>query len=365
VTEPRRLASYNWIEAKTPTIVVPGLPPLWRTANAPRQVKQDSGLVYTAQNAARHPKSPLEPLFRALYIENPSFGISSVDIISDRSNIYKLLSFVNPRWAARGVLKDFSMRMEFVGGTAILHREDTETQELIGPDDFRGYGHEFKRAHTRNEIPLSTGHQGVVSYSLGSLRLVIRHETNGYLGTETPIRASKQESAGGDIDSLSESIPISQPSVVGDTTTFPSTSSKLTVCRGGRSIPLKPTLDIKTRAHHKPLGLVDVAPQLWLSQTPNLVRGYHDRRVFKKLMLQDVSATVKWWERKNQDKLGRLLALLISLIAEGKPHGHVSIRYSASKDRLSVYRCAGVKSFPDDLYQKWKKDGEFWKSDQA
>ena len=82
-------------------------------------------------------------------------------------------------------------------------------------------------------------------------------------------------------------------------------------------------------------------------------------------MLQDVSATVKWWERKNQDKLGRLLALLISLIAEGKPHGHVSIRYSASKDRLSVYRCAGVKSFPDDLYQKWKKDGEFWKSDQA
>ena len=319
VTEPRRLASYNWIEADTPTIVVPGLPPLWRTANAPRQVKQDSGLVYTAQNAARHPKSPLEPLFQALYIENPSFDISSVDVISD----------------------------------------------LIGPDDFRGYGHEFKRAHTRNEIPLSTRHQEVVSYSLRSLRLVIRHETNGYLGTETPIWASKQESAGGDIDSLSESIPISQPTVVGDTTTFPSTSSKLTVCQGGRSIPLKPTLDIKTRAHHKPLGLVDVAPQLWLSQTPNLVRGYHDRGVFKKLMLQDVSATVKWWERKNQDKLGRLLALLISLIAEGKPHGHVYIRYSASKDRLSVYRCAGFKSFPDDLYQKWKKNGKFWKSDQA
>jgi hypothetical protein len=59
--------------------------------DTPRQLKKDSGLVYVAQNAARHPESPLEPLFRALYIENPSFDISSVNIVSDRNDIRKLV----------------------------------------------------------------------------------------------------------------------------------------------------------------------------------------------------------------------------------------------------------------------------------
>jgi hypothetical protein len=134
VTDAKRLASYNWIAAKTPTIVVPGLPPIWRKINVPSQVKKDNGLVYTAQNNARHPESPLEPLFRALYLENPSFDISSVDVISDRSNILKLLSFVDPRSNIYGV-RDFSMRMELVDGTAIFHRLEAKTKEFIRQSD--------------------------------------------------------------------------------------------------------------------------------------------------------------------------------------------------------------------------------------
>lgn len=68
---------------------------------------------------------------------------------------------------------------------------------------------------------------------------------------------------------------------------------------------------------------------------------------------------------KNQETGGRLLTLLASIIAKGKQHGHAPNRYSASKDTLDVYQCAEVKRFPEDLYQKWKKDGEFRKSDQG
>jgi hypothetical protein len=257
VTEPKHLASYNWIEAKTPSIVVPGLPSVWRGDNASRQVKKDGGLVYIAQNAARHPESPLEPLFRALYVENPLFDVSSVDIISDRNNLRKLLTFVDPSSDPHGV-KDFNMRMEFVNGTAILHREETKTREVIGLDEFRGFGHEFEKAYTRNQIPSSTGHYRIVSYCLGTLGLVIRHETDGYVDDGAPAQASKPASVGDDLSGLLSSMSISQPTDVDDNA---STASNLTIQRGGQSVALESTLEIKTRVQHKPLKIADVAPQ--------------------------------------------------------------------------------------------------------
>jgi hypothetical protein len=359
VTEPKHLASYNWIEAKTPTIVVPGLPPFWREQNSSRQLKKDGGLVYIAQNAARHPESPLEPLFRALYMENPLFDISSVDIISDRNNVRKLLSFIDPSADAHG-LKDFTMRMELVNGTAVLHREETKTQEFIRPDEFRGFGHEFEKAYTTSHIPSSTGHHRILSYRLGSLRLVIRHETDGCVDTGTTSRISKQGPAEDDISDLLESMSISQPAGLDGATPA---DSKLTVRRGGRPVALESTLEIKTRVYHKPLSIADVAPQLWLSQTPRLVRAYHEKGRFRVPVVENVSTDIKRWEEENQEKLGRLVTLLINIIAKGKPHGHVSIRYNASKDRLRIDQCARKKMFPIDLYERWK-DNDLRKSDQ-
>src|SRR2546421_13028149 len=75
ITDVKLLSSYNWIEAPsaTPTIAVPGCPALWSAPRVSRRLNKDSGLIYIAQNAARHPECPLEPLFRAIYITNPSF----------------------------------------------------------------------------------------------------------------------------------------------------------------------------------------------------------------------------------------------------------------------------------------------------
>ena len=302
----------------------------------------------------------MEPLFRALYIENPTFDISSVDIISDRNNIRKLLSFIDPGSDAHGV-KDFSMVMELVNGTAILHREETKTQESIGANDFRVLGHEFEKAYTRNQIPASTGHHRIVSYRLGDLRLIIRHETDGYVDSGAPPQVSKQGSAGDDLSDILGSMSISRPAVEDNRT---STTSKLTVRRGGQSIALKSTLEIKTRVHHRPLQIADAAPQLWLSQTPRLVRAYHNKGRFQAPVVEEVSTDIKEWERANQERLGKLVTLLISIIAESKPHGHVSIKYSASKDRLRVDRCVGDKMFPGDLYERWQEYGDLRTSDQ-
>ena len=92
ITDVKHLSSYNWIEAPTPSIAVLGSPPLWSPLRVPRQLKKDSGLIYIAQNAAHHLDSPLKPLFRALYVANPSFDIRLIDVVINRNNICKLFS---------------------------------------------------------------------------------------------------------------------------------------------------------------------------------------------------------------------------------------------------------------------------------
>lgn len=349
VTEVKHLASYNWIDVPTPTITVPGLPPLWYGVNTSRQLKQDSGLVYVAQNAARHPESPMEPLFRALYLENPKFELSSVDIISDRNNIRKILSFIDPDSTAHGV-KSFTIRMEAVNGTVILHREETLTKEFIGPDTFRGYGHEFEKAYTKNEISGSTGHHRIISYRFGGLRFIIRHETDGYVNTGTPTQCNNEAQPRDDLAGLLGSLSISQPKIPSETTT---NGSKLILCNEGHNVPLRSTLEIKTRVHHKPLLVADVAPQLWISQTPKLVRAYHERGRFKVPVVEDVTSDIERWERLNQQSLGKLAALLVRLIATGKRHRYSTIRYDAHSDRLDIEPCEEEKLLPADLYQKW------------
>jgi len=45
------------------------------------------GYFYTVQNVARHPESPLKPLFHAVLLANPSVDLQSVDVVTDRNNI--------------------------------------------------------------------------------------------------------------------------------------------------------------------------------------------------------------------------------------------------------------------------------------
>ncbi|KAJ4163244.1 hypothetical protein LMH87_004985 [Akanthomyces muscarius] len=145
ITDVKHMSSYNWIEAATPIIVVPGTPARWTALEGPRQIARDSGHIYIAQNATRHPESPLEPLFRSLYAENDSFDVRSADVITDRNNIRKLLSLVSPEFDIKKA-EAFTIKVEVVQDTTtILCRDEAETQCIIGPNEFRATGMSLKR----------------------------------------------------------------------------------------------------------------------------------------------------------------------------------------------------------------------------
>ena len=353
ITDVKALSSYNWIEAPsaTPTIAVPGSPALWSAPTFPQKLKKDSGHFYIAQNAARHPEFPLEPLFRATYITNPSFDICSTDVVTDRNNLRKLLSFIDPS-STRNGLEAFTINIEVTKKTAIFCRDETKTQEYVGPNEFRGFGHEFEKAYTTTQIGGSTGHHRIISYQLGGLNFIVRHETDGYVGTDSGISSSKAESHTRDgLSSMLGALSLSE-------TTFPpavtSTGSKLVIKQEGEVIPLESTLEIKTRVFHKPLDFQEVAPQLWISQTPKLVRAYHRNGTFQCPVVEDTTVEIKSWEERKQNDLRKLAALIRKIVDIVKECGdNAVLSYNVEGHKLVICKVDKREMLPKDLYSKW------------
>jgi hypothetical protein len=354
ITGVRQLSSYNWIEApkNTPTIAVPGSPDLWSSPNEPLLLDKDTGHFYIAQNAARHPDYPLEPLFRALYVSRPSFDIGSIDVVTDRSNIRKLLAFVNPR-SSKYKREKFTINIEVVKNTAVFCRDETATSEYIGPNEDRGYGHTFEKTYTARQVNGSTGHHRIVSYRFGGLNFLLRHETDGYVGSAdqkllpTDGQMREVDDLSSDLVHLSLSPPNSSKGNIQPA------GSKLLIRKVGRVIPLDSTLEIKTRVARRPLGLSEVLSQLWISQTPKLVRAYHTKGLFALPKVEDVAAEIKTWEACNQKDLRRLAGLIRKIrdVARDKG-GRAVLRYDAMSDKLILRKLRRKLLLPKDLYLK-------------
>ena len=109
--------------------------------------------------------------------------------------------------------------------------------------------------------------------------------------------------------------------------------SKLTIKREGQVIPRESTLEIKTRVTHRPLELSEVAPQLWVSQTPKLVRAYHKRGKFSTPKVEDITAVVKQWEQNHKDDIKKLVALINRILWVVRNWGgSCTIRYNPAEN---------------------------------
>ena len=353
ITNVKYLSSYDWIEAKDPTIVVPGSPSDWTPPRFSRQLKKDSGFVYSAQNAALHPDYPLEPLFRSVFHMDPSFDFNTVDIITDRNNIRKLLSYIKPTIGSHAP-EGFTILIEVIGNTTIFCRDEEKTEEFIGLNEFRGYGFNFEKAYTSSPIRDSIGHFRVISYDFCGLKFVVRHKSEAYIkpaGHRIPAREKVEP------ESLSEmmgSLALSSSEDSSSTTSFP--GSKLKLREGGKAVPLESTIEIKTRSHRKPLAFSDVAAQVWVSQTPKLVRALHDRGRFQNVEVESIDSQIKDWESSHESdlkKLFRLVQLITSIVKVGG--GKAKLVYDAERDDLQLQTETEKSLLPKDLYKRWGK----------
>ncbi|TFK48829.1 hypothetical protein OE88DRAFT_510839 [Heliocybe sulcata] len=272
------LASYNWVEARTPTIIVPGSPREWIERPLPFKVERDSGLLFVDQNGFRVPNATLLPLFKAVDIVDeetgrPAFDWSSVDFVTDRNGLRKLL-----RWINGTADKNFRIDMQLAGGkTVLLNRWEEATQE----NSKGAFGFGFEKATTEPApgCERSTGHHRIVTYDFNGLKMVVRFEVDACLPPPTTARASTSRSAAPtNLDDLADTLSGLNIRAKPQASKTTRDSSGIDIIHAGSAdIAQDRIIELTTRSE-KNVGTFDWVnqyPQLFLSETLHHYLGVH------------------------------------------------------------------------------------------
>ncbi|KAK5048891.1 hypothetical protein LTR84_005311 [Exophiala bonariae] len=346
------VASYSWLDAKGPTVIIPGQPPAWAPPSVNRRLDPDKGKFFRDLNAARYPSYPMEPAVQALFKQHAQFPTKDIDIVCCTSALGNLSRF------ARGVEKDFRIILVRVGNTVFFIRRENSPTELI--PNVRGYGHAFLEEYTMWEkhVKGSKSHQRVIQYDFGGLRLLVRFETDGYFRGEVK-RSDPQLKESFLVEALDRAS-------VGDLRT------KVHEClhdeEGGQAITQESIFDIKTRSAFdfetrrvkKEIDMTDIISRLWISQIPTLIVGFHDRGLFEDIRIKDMRTEIREWEAENTENLCKLASLLYELVESARTSRTNLEICRRGSGPLEVRRLAdeGFEALPPELKIRWVGEPE-------
>ncbi|KAK7937254.1 uncharacterized protein PG986_014122 [Apiospora aurea] len=307
ITDCQLVASYNWTNSPSPTMLMPGMPPRWSPLKEPIKLPEDSGNYFRDRNAARYPTHPMEPAVVAALTEAPDQCRSAaIDLVACSSTMGNLLRFL------RGEQKPFRILVEEVGGTMFFIRREKSPTEKI--PDVRGFGHTFPEHYTTwdESVKSSTSHLRLLSYSFGGIRCFVRFEADGYLpaanaSSKKNATAKAKDPVG--LDDLLSSLG----STTVDTGETATSTGGLKIKNAGAKVDQSQVFDLKTRSFRRKVNqdtLSDEMPRLWVSQIPNFVLAYHTNGVFDDIRAHNVRSEVSAWEKLQLPVLTRLAALL-------------------------------------------------------
>ncbi|KAI0311608.1 hypothetical protein OF83DRAFT_1177405 [Amylostereum chailletii] len=329
------IGSYNWTGAKEPTIIVPGSPPVWNDRSPPFTLSPDSGFQTIHQNGYRSPASPLGPLFAAVDTLQKAVDWASIDIIADRSSLRKLM-----RWIGGSAHREFRIDLELVGEkTVLFNRWETRHMESA---EGTGYGVNFENETTNayKGCSASTGHHRIIKYDFSDLQMVLRFEVDACLQTtEIPLDSSSS----GDISDLLSGMSLGGSSATQESTgTAPIeikgyTSPPLNIILAGQEVPQAALVELTTRNERwfHDFHWDEVIPQLYLSSTPHLYIGLHNRGTFSEVRKYEIGGEeMEGRKRTVAANFLKLAGTLRKIQKLARDHGE--------KERLSLVCREGV-----------------------
>ncbi|KAL4762167.1 uncharacterized protein BDW70DRAFT_149598 [Aspergillus foveolatus] len=324
ITECRLVGSYNWLNRKSPTILVPGAPPAWKPTGTSERLSQDNGTYFRDQNAARYAAHVFQPASESILNQDPGFDFTQIDIVACNSTLSNLRRFVaEPD-------KQFRFVVEAVGSTVFfVRRENSPTQTL---SNVVGFGHTFPEANTTwgSDVKGSESHQRILQYRFAGLSCLVRHGGDGYLPQLYQPRGPRGEPVATTPEDLIASF--NQASV---STVSPEGEQALRIESGGELVPQSAMFDLKTRSATKQYSniLRGELPRLWIAQIPNFVVGFHTNGKFHDIRVEDVREEVRKWEERNEVQLRKLSTLMELLIefAHGQPDGRFEVVYNGTE----------------------------------
>ncbi|KAI6837261.1 hypothetical protein KC332_g2725 [Hortaea werneckii] len=359
ITAVEQVASYNWLDSTEPTLLVPGSPPIWSPPDAPVQVPPDTGRFFIDPNAGMMPTSPMEPLFRAVLHEHPTFDFSSLDLITDRWALSRLLSD-NDSW---------SLAAEVVKGKVIFIRLEPEKEIEIQPHQFRGFRRNFEKESLkyREDCRGSRAHYQIITYSLGEMNILLRHAAAGYfagdLTAHSPIDADEAP----------------HTTTLGDTTTAPTAvqqHGKIRIRSAGARIPRSAIFELSTS---KKVGTLEgykqhEVPEQWIAQTQGYIRALAaetkgERQAWKRHgtfseesvdIRRNACADTAEWEGENQGRIQRLhrrladILLCLRRACQASGSGYFILESEGKGGTLNLREVGAneVRGLPRDLIER-------------
>lgn len=345
------LSSYNWLDSRKRTMIVPGSPPLWTPPKEPQAIPRDTGITYFDLDAAVYPWHTVEPIFRGLYTSHPSFDISSVDLVTDRNNLHKLLTFINPELGPKSH-RWFSIKVEIAGNTAVFGRFEWRWKDDLGFYDKPSFDKGFREVYMTKQVRASLGHRRIISYSFGGLNLIVRHESDGYDPSlsSTPIKPSTEREK----KLLARMLRSRSP---GRTFRFrkpSSPNSGLLISEEGQTVPLDSTFETKIQYAHERLDIAPLLPNMYLAQNANLAVGFHSRGAFTYPMIENYGIEMEKWELDHQLDLQMLavsLKKIISIVRDAG--GRAVVKWNGANRKLHIVQASDERRIlPEDLYSK-------------
>lgn len=351
ITNVEHVASYSWVDVDAPTIAVPGSPRLWAPPSLPVTVPADEGRGFIDQNGFRLEKHALVPLFAAADACGAALDWGTVDVVTDRNNLLKLLSWIAPGCAKSKHRSGFRIDVALAGTRTLLMRRWEARPVVYGS---RGYGDGFERAFSRGVLGSSVrgtlaGHNRVVSYDFDGLRIVVRYEVDAYhVPAQSPVDA-----LAGQLSTLAVA-PAPDNSA-------PDVSAIVGVERAGEIIPQTSLVKMKSRSRTSKSQFLEAAYlQLHLGQIPAICIGVHDGKgTFNMVDILSYHSerfyTAREKARAPLRRLRRLLEDIRDVIKERGPDVQLSLVFREG-ELLLMQRGDDDAILPPALLRRFKNE---------
>ncbi|KAI4630888.1 hypothetical protein J4E83_002412 [Alternaria metachromatica] len=336
------LCSYSFKSyTDTPTIYVPGTPPMFTKPPVPLKLEPDTGRYYIDQHVAKVPRSQFEPLFQALTVMKPSKRFDDVDVLVARGSMTALITYVK-----NVSCQPFALTLHVVGNTLIVGRR---LRSGMAGSTNGSYGRNFEAAWTTQlepDLQDAEGHHHTIQYDFGGLNIVVRAETDAYMPDEQPSRNEIEEM-------LAKSTSYPEPEIANTTIRLESSDST-TVLLAGKSISHSKTMELKSNNQSKPLD------QIWVGRTSRWSLGTNKDGVFsstEKIFTPEEMRKNYEDDSKRQAALRKLVWLLGELkttVKENTSNGSAVLLCLGKGEELVVRPMkTHLPALPDAIVQRF------------
>ncbi|KZT11773.1 uncharacterized protein LAESUDRAFT_808755 [Laetiporus sulphureus 93-53] len=357
------VGSYNWLDLKTPSILVPGSPRMWRDKALPFEIPPDQGRLLVYEDGFRMPAYPRLPMLKAVDVMTEATGRHlrwpDIDFITDRNFLRKLLLWAGGGGSGRN--DAFRIDLQLFGErTVLLNRYDERTWLNINPKQ-GSYGRNFEE-HTTTAAPgceRGGSHNRVVQYKFGGLSMLVVFEVDAYLSPENEASSSNAPPSSSEIPVQNPTAPSKSPQERRQRSSQEQSELSeptLNIIRAGTEVPQSSLIELKTSIRPLSKKWNNAYPQLLFSQTPHIFFAEHKNGKFTSMARHQLGAPdMQEIDRGAEPRLKKLRSLLRDiqeLAVRGGKTGRLTLLQRNGK--MEVYERTSDASFlPESISQRF------------